>query len=199
MANIQKQSRLTFIKNTIYGSNPKALYRCTCGNIKKIRVSSVVNFTTVSCGCYKREQDYKHGLTKHPLYKIWGGIKDRCYKKTNSSYKKYGKRGVKMCDEWKHNFKLFYDWAIVNGWSKGLHIDKDKKGDGFLYSPETCSILTCKENNQYRINTPRIQYNGNTYTFQGLCELYNINNCTVRDRIKTGMTLKDALETPLRK
>lgn len=69
----------------------------------------------------------KHGLSKHPLHNVWHGIKCRCYGKSSKGYNNYGALGVIMCDEWKNNFKSFYDWAISNGWEKGLQIDKDIK------------------------------------------------------------------------
>lgn len=48
-----------------------------------------------------------------------------------------------QCDEWKNNPEAFVKWSIENGWSKGLHIDKDIlcKAKGIyphIYSPNTC-------------------------------------------------------------
>jgi hypothetical protein len=102
-----------------------------------------------------------HGLSKHPLYNIWRGIKKRCYTRTSSNYPLYGARGVVMCEEWIKDFMYFYNWAIDNGWKKGLQVDKDiipkKLGiPPLIYSPEMCSIVTCHENNCSR--------RGNVYT-----------------------------------
>lgn len=92
----------------------------------------------------------KHGLRSHPLYNVWSGIKDRCYNTNSHDYHNYGGRGVRMCDQWITNFKLFYDWCIKKEWKRGLQIDKDKIGNGLLYSPETCCLLSLKENNRLK-------------------------------------------------
>lgn len=166
---------------------------------KELDIYSVRAGTTKSCGCYKIKSDLKHGLSKHPLYKKWNNIIDRCYKVNHKKYIDYGAIGVVMCDLWKNDFKSFFDWCLANGWRKRLHVDKDKMGDGFLYSPDTCSVLTAKENNQYRRNTTRVLYDGEIRTMQYWCDLHGIDRCTVRDRIKIGMTLRDALNSPLKK
>ena len=36
-------------------------------------------------------------------------MKDRCYNPNNSHFKYYGGKGITVCNEWKDNFKLFYD------------------------------------------------------------------------------------------
>ena len=47
---------------------------------------------------------YKHGLSNQPKYKklhsILSTMRCRCYKKENAKYNKYGKRGIKICNEW---------------------------------------------------------------------------------------------------
>lgn len=68
----------------------------------------------------------QHGLRRHILYRIWSNIKDRCYNPNNYAYKDYGGRGIKVCDEWKNDFKLFYDYmmALPNILKKGYSIDR---------------------------------------------------------------------------
>lgn len=35
-----------------------------------------------------------------------------CYNSNNKDYKDYGGRGIAVCDEWKNDFKAFWDWSI---------------------------------------------------------------------------------------
>lgn len=53
-----------------------------------------------------------HRLSKHPLYRRWAGIKNRCLNTNNPLYKYYGARGITICDEWKNDFKAFYDYVM---------------------------------------------------------------------------------------
>jgi len=60
---------------------------------------------------------YHHGvikvdtepITNTPEYQLWIGIKTRCYNEKRHDYKRYGARGIKMCDEWLHDYKAFRD------------------------------------------------------------------------------------------
>ncbi len=150
------------------GYNKRGLFRCRCGNEVEARISHVKGGRIISCGCSRKDaaklrmqnpnnrnrliqSSITHGLRKHPLYTIWADIIKRCENKNCRAYKYYGERGVKICDEWRRDFKAFYEWAIKGGWQHGLEIDKDKipKELGIpavLYSPKMCSFVTRKEN-----------------------------------------------------
>lgn len=129
---------------------------CDCGKEAIVFGTNLRKGHTKSCGCIEvdRPNATTHGLRHHPLYRIWKSIKARCYNKNIPIYKFYGAKGITMCDEWLKNPKAFVSWAMENGWRKGLKIDKDKKPllnneIPTVYSPETCSILTHKENTSY--------------------------------------------------
>lgn len=95
------------------------------------------------------ERTHKHSVKttqpgRHPLYTVWQGIKTRCYNPNSSHYQWYGAKGVTVCDEWLNDFQAFYDWAIANGWEKGLTIDR--KDNDKSYSPDNCQFLTKSQN-----------------------------------------------------
>lgn len=86
----------------------------------------------------------KHGMYKSRIYKTWDGMLTRCYQPTHESYKRYGKKGITVCDEWK-TFIPFFKWAMANGYRDDLFIDrKDGKGN---YEPDNCRFGTRLENN----------------------------------------------------
>jgi len=144
----------------------------------------------------KRKPQVRHGLSYHPLYKIYIGIKTRCYRKKSVSWHLYGGAGVVMCDEWKSSFVPFYDWAIKNGWQKGLEIDKDKLSPtkpGKIYSPEYCCFLTKSENNNNRSNTVYITFNGQRKLLSEWALIHNISLPLLHNRIfKLKMSLQRA-------
>jgi len=87
----------------------------------------------------------KHGLSSHPIYFIFKNMKLRCYYKKHQSYKNYGGRGIKICDEWLSDIRKFYSFCVENGWRKNLQIDrKNNNGD---YTPENCRFVTRSINN----------------------------------------------------
>ena len=139
-----------------------------------------------SCGCLKKEQydvnlkrsgseptkyDSK-GLSKHPLYSKWINMKKRCYDVHSNSYKCYGGRGIKVCDEWLYSFHAFYDWSIENGWEDGLEIDRiDNNGN---YEPNNCRYVSRKENCNNRSTTRKFEVNGISHSLTEWCEFFNI-------------------------
>lgn len=61
----------------------------------------------------------------------------RCYNHNSISYKDYGGKGIKVCNEW-HDRNAFRLWANNNGYKKGLRLERiDSKLD---YGPENCKF-----------------------------------------------------------
>ncbi len=184
------------------GMSPKSnrLVRvvCDCGKEKVMELDRVRRGGSKSCGCVgikKAKENAKHGLWKSPLYQVWVDMKGRCYNKNAASYKYYGLRGVVVCDEWRSDFKVFHDWCMENNWKKGLQIDKDIKGDGKLYGPNTCMIVTPKENARAHTHCHRFTINGETKTLGEWCEIYNASHKNVYNRVvESGWSIEKALD-----
>ena len=121
---------------------------CDCGNVIRVSGIKLTNGHTRSCGCLRREgtrkASYTHGLSNTRLYRIWGNLKTRCLNPNSDNYEYYGGKGISVCNEWLHDFKAFYDWAMENGYADDLTIDrKDSDGD---YCPLNCQWITQSEN-----------------------------------------------------
>lgn len=181
MANV-RESRLTFVRDL---DKHNALYLCSCGNEKKARKWNVIYGKTKSCGClYKghRDGNQKHSLRYHPLYGIFATIKSRCYNPHMTQYKDYGGRGVTICTQWLNDFESFYNWAIAKGWQKGSQIDKDLKG-GLIYSPENCTIVNSKQNNNKKRSNRILEFNGKSQTLTLWSREMNLPRAVIRHRL----------------
>ena len=121
---------------------------CDCGNIIHVVGFDLSRGHTKSCGCLRKakltEYNITHGLSHTRIHTIWCGMKERCQNTNATNYQHYGGKGISVCEEWLHDFKAFYDWAIKNGYEDDLTIDrKDSNGD---YCPENCQWITQSEN-----------------------------------------------------
>ena len=158
----QKFGRLTVLHNSGEKSNNGQIIWvciCICGHFKSVPTSNLTSGNTKSCGCFKIEQikkanignkySYKHGDTKKGnvrLYTIWSHMKERCTNKNNKKYKRYGGRGIEICNEWKNNFINFKKWALANDYKNNLTIDRiDNDGN---YEPSNCQFIPLEENSR---------------------------------------------------
>ena len=123
----QKFGRWTVIKlghiKQLYWNgkkNGKTYYwlcKCDCGTEKEVLEKSLLSGASKSCGCILQSEEYRnkkseqikiHGYSGTRLYKIWIGIKVRCYGNPyRYGYNNYGGRGIKMCPEWEKDFLPF--------------------------------------------------------------------------------------------
>ena len=157
------------------------LCECYCGTIFKLRKYSLK--TTKSCGCLQREsikqKTITHNLSSHNLSSRWRGMKGRCYNPNNNKYINYGARGIIVCDEWKNDFKAFYDWSIKNGYSKELSLDRiDVNGN---YEPSNCRWTDAKT----QARNIRLERINNTVGYKGV----SVKNKKFQARI--GINYKD--------
>jgi hypothetical protein len=153
----KKIGRLSVIKRVF--TRPRAtmwLCVCECGKEKIVDGTHLKKGVILSCGCLCLEINskrwkgnkltYKHGLTNHPLRAIWKAMIDRCRNPNNKFFKNYGGRGIIVCEEWMTSMPKFVEWALANGWIKGLSIDR-RDNDG-PYNPINCHWITISENSR---------------------------------------------------
>lgn len=146
--------KLTVVKRQGSSNNHKKLWfcKCECGNACTVRSDQLRNGRTKSCGCLKSNPpiSIKHGMCKSRLYHIWKGMIGRCYCKTAGNYRWYGALGVAICNEW-HEFIPFKNWALQNGYSDCLTIDRINPFGN--YEPSNCRWATNAEQQKNKRKT----------------------------------------------
>ena len=184
-----KFGRLTVIKEDgkAKDGHRKWLCKCECGNLVSVRGNDLTGANgTRSCGCLRsivpKEKQTTHGKTNSRIYKIWGNMKARCYNSNNAAYRNYGGRGIKVCDEWLNSFEAFDSWAMANGYSDDLTIDRvDNNGN---YEPSNCRWATVKEqSNNTRVNV-YYTHDGKTQSMKMWAEELGYDYALIRDRHK---------------
>lgn len=154
-----------FIKEVglkFYGGRKRmfAIYRCSyCDSFFESSKESIDSGNKKSCGCMTNALKIRitHNSSKTKLYKVWASMKQRCFNVKNKKYKTYGARGITVCDEWK-KFEPFQKWALSNGYSQGLSIDR-RDNDG-NYEPSNCRWVGVKIQSSNRRTTNKTGFIG---------------------------------------
>lgn len=162
----QRYGRLTVLhegERRIVPSKPYGMRTvwcvCECGTVTHPTLQSLRNGDTESCGCGKvanlvalAAAQTTHGHAGHPLYATWRDIWRRCADPSVKSYKDYGGRGIRVCEEWR-DVAQFIAWVEANLGSRpeGREMDRvDTDGD---YAPGNVRWATRAQNNVNRRKT----------------------------------------------
>lgn len=148
--------KLLVLNKTELRRNGKILWecQCDCGNTCLVRSCHLISGHTKSCGCYSSEKTTQmnttHNGTHSRFYSIWSSMKTRCNNPNSKAFDYYGGRGITVCPEWQYSFESFRNWAIMNGYSDKLTLDRINGDKG--YAPENCRWATW---HQQRMNQNR--------------------------------------------
>ena len=183
----ERYGRLTIIREVEpAGSSNKRvrrfLCRCDCGNEIICRLPNLKSGTTKSCGCYRKfvssnRRDCHH-LKNTRIYRIWCGMKRRCYNKHNEHFDRYGGRGIIVCDEWKTDFMNFYDWAMSNGYDDKLSIDRiNNEGN---YEPSNCRWANQKQQIVNSTAAIKCSLGGNIVSLSDIADILGVSFKRIR-------------------
>ena len=194
----KKFGYLTIVERVQNAKNGKARWKCMCdcGNETIVTSTDIMAGHTSSCGCKKYESHNKrHGMTKTELHNKWCSMKERCFCESSKAYKRYGARGITVCDEWKNSFESFMEWSYSHGYEYGLSIDRIDNSKG--YSPDNCRWVKWEEQAGNRTNNIKITFNGKTQNLKKWCTELGKDYLFIRQRIiRDGMTFEEAISTP---
>ncbi|MBQ7844982.1 MAG: hypothetical protein IJ392_02395 [Clostridia bacterium] len=170
--------------------NTRWLCRCDCGKEHIATCAKLTKGSIKSCGCMRYSQN---GHSRSRLYATWRGMRSRCEDPRHTKYRFYGGRGITVCEEWK-DFLTFREWALSNGYTDELTIDRIDSDKG--YSPDNCRWLTMKEQANNRSSNRLLNYQGKQYTVAQFAEAFHLRYHTVMNRIKAGWSPDKIIHTP---
>lgn len=174
--------------------------RCSCGTERTVLANALLSGRSTSCGCVHnakqrnvaRNNFTTHGESKSRLYKIWLGMKKRCYNQNSTNYKNYGNRGISVCDEWLEDYPKFKDWSLSHGYSDELTIDRINVNLG--YCPENCRWVDLIAQANNRRNSRFYTIDGISKTIRGWADEYGIHNRRLYEHIHKGEDIAEAIK-----
>lgn len=182
------------IGHRVYRKNGNSViyYRCKCdcGNYTDVSIGDLKKGRIKACGC-KRDEYFEKvatmgGESRTTLGSRWRSMKDRCYNPKNVAYKDYGGRGITVCDEWKNDFLSFKKWALSNGFSEDLTIDRiDVNGN---YEPSNCRWVTFAVQSRNKRNNHYVFYKGKKMILTDAANTIGISPSALGRRLKKEKT-----------
>lgn len=158
------------------GKNVLFNCRCSCGLEKLVRKCHLVNGDSRSCGCWQ------HGHSKSLTYVAWQGMKQRCSNPRTRFFKRYGGRGIKVCERWIVSFENFL--SDMGERPSGLTLDRrDNNGD---YCKDNCRWATDFEQQSNTSRTRTITCNGETHHLSEWARIVGISANRILWRLERG-------------
>lgn len=185
----------------------KALCVCVCGKQYETWQPSLLSGDAKSCGCmrksYIQEASKRRNpfpLYKNPMFRAWSQMRQRCQNPKDSSYAKYGARGIKVCSAWDQSFENFLR-DMGERPSPKHSIDRVNNDKG--YEPNNCRWATKKQQVRNRRTTLYLTLQGVTKSAaewaEDLTTQLGLTYQNIADRRYWGWSTHKILTTPVRK
>ena len=138
---------------------------------------------------------YKNWAKENPVHGIWRGMKNRCYSLVNNHYKRYGGRGITVCDRWLADDGYEKFEADMGPRPTSLHtLDRiDNNGN---YEPGNCRWATKKEQQRNTRWNDVVTINGRSQCLSAWAEESGVPRNTIAKRRKMGWPEGRLLEPP---
>lgn len=157
--------------------------KCVCGNTRTLQTSQLTSGKVTSCGCQNTKAKKGKIISKNPrLYTLYSSMIARCTNPNSISYKYYGMKGIKVCQEWLSDFQSFCEWALSAGYKDGLSIDRIDNSKG--YCPENCRWITFHEQVNHKDNSVIYEHDGQRHTMAEWCNILGFSYTLAKSRRK---------------
>ncbi|MFE6075613.1 hypothetical protein ACFVQB_14170 [Paenibacillus sp. NPDC057886] len=183
----KKLGELTILKR-VYPKTKQTcahwLCKCNCG--KKFISQSGALIGGHTKRCVKCRQGLRRKCDNKRILNTWNHMIQRCYTMKATHYNDYGGRGIKVCDEWRNSPQEFEKWAMSNGYSDVLTIDRINV-DG-NYEPDNCRWVDQKTQANNKRNNRYVEYEGIRKTIKQWSEELGVSEYRIRYRMNQGIT-----------
>lgn len=167
--------------------------KCDCGVLMEVLKQNIAQTTGCrSCGHKgKPAPNRTHGMSRTPLFRLWKQMRQRCNNPRDTSYKRYGGRGIRVCERWS-DFSAFA--ADMGPRPEGMTIDRiDTDGP---YGPENCHWATDTEQARNKSNNRKLTIAGVTKCLAEWEQESPVTYFAILHRIRSGWSVEDAVRLP---
>jgi hypothetical protein len=170
--------------------------RCVCGNETVVPGHDLRSGGTTSCGCKRVELQSakvrRHGETHTPTWKTWQSMRQRCSNPEDSSYQRYGGRGISVCERWDSSYENFV--TDMGKRPRGKTIER--KNNNGNYEPDNCVWATGVEQGSNKRNNRLLTFKGETHTVAEWTRRLGGKRSALKQRLRNGWSVEEALSMP---
>lgn len=191
-------------------SHTKWLCRCDCGRAVEVLGCNLRSKNTGSCGCGHSEmttrRNLKHLLCSTRTYRIWAGMKTRCYNPKSGERERYMDRGITACECIKASVKGIID--VIGNAPLRMTLDRIDNEKGYFCGacedcissekPANIRWSTVKDQNRNRSSNRMVTISGVTKCASEWAEQIGISGSTLISRILRGWPEDRLLAAPRR-
>lgn len=163
------------------------LCRCDCGTEKVVIGGNLLRGNTRSCGCLKREIHTSHGAWGNPTYVSWNTMLQRCLNHRKPAYRRYGGRGITVCERWRR-FENFL--ADMGERPAGRTLDRYPDKDG-NYEPGNCRWATPTEQANNTKRNVWVEFRGERKTIAQWARELSMKENTLRRRLCHSQSIEE--------
>lgn len=195
----ERFTRLLVVESAGQGKHGRSLWlcKCDCGNERIISTGDLKAKRRLSCGCLRKqmvsERRRTHGFSATSEYKIWERIVSRCHNPQDSSFSRYGDRGIEVCTQWRESFTTFLA-DMGNRPSRKHSLDRYPNQNG-NYEPANVRWATSMEQGRNKRTNHLLTHNGETMSVAEWAEKLGLKRWTIHNRLKYGWSVERALST----
>lgn len=138
----------------------------------------------------KRE---RHGMTQTPEYKAWENMLARCYRESYPGYRRYGGRGIAVCQQWRESFLAF-----LRDVGKRPHpsLSLERKDNDRNYEPGNVVWTSRTRQQRNKSNNRLLTYRGQTKPLIDWADELGLSYRMLEARWRRGWTPEQILKLP---
>lgn len=174
--------------------------RCDCGRLQLVAVSNIVRSGRRAVKrCQKclrlRRSTSKRNISLLELTRrSYDSMRYRCFTRTSPSYHRYGWRGIGICVRWNSFENFLADMGLRPSRAHSL----DRINNDGHYEPNNCRWATWKVQGQNKSTTKFLEHDGKRLCIAEWARIIGMTHGGLSQRLKNGMTVEQALTTPVR-
>lgn len=154
---------------------------CNCGTQRVVAAGALRKGASTGCGCVPARNRLTHGGRHTAEYGIWTNMLTRCGNPRNKAFRRYGGRGITVCERWRNDFAAFL--ADMGPRPSPKHSVDRINNDGD-YEPSNCRWATTQEQCRNTRRNVRLTLDGRTMTQREWAVELGIHDSTLFGRIK---------------